>query len=451
MDALGQVIATRTMLMRDREGRPLGEAKAGAARMSGVPFELRTCPYPGSRHRHPHPMNLSALKQVSAHWQGVLGALAYLHDQHRRAAGASPPCIVDVWRVGHLTNALADFAFMRTWKPVADGELPATIGALYKVSLGVASTSLGAWAAGAVTFTTPTSVDFLLDHAERHGQLIGPEQVCGGTAAMISELLAVALEGGPPRTGAREAAEVVDDEVRFRRFCDATAALRLLRIAFERLDASLRWQLAAETGSELDADARRALVGELHPEAPLTRFATLDREAQLAVLDDLLAQLADERFPACAGLAAGARALRDGWVREQEVAAVPVAAVVAASGAARALPVAARGRLRRGLARYLWIEQASAALVRELKATVAATLGIDLAAPIARERGLIGFVPARPARPSMRAALRDVFGIAIAAPDGEVTVTCGDIGFALAADQPAALEAHDLVRRPEQR
>lgn len=424
MDALRHVMATRTMLMRDAEGRPLGEGKTGPERMSGVVFELRTCPYPGSRHHHARPMNLSALRQVSVHWPGVCGALSYLHGLHRGSAGSSPPCIADVWRVGHMTNAIADFAFMRTWQPVADGELPAAIGALYKVTLGVTSTAYKAWSDGAVRFTTPTSADFVVDYAERHGQLIGPEQVCGGSETMIRELLTIAVEGGPSGAGAREAARVVGDEARFVQFCDATAALRLLRFAIERLDAALRSQLAVEVGAQLFARAQPTFCGGQDP-SMRAGLVTLDRGEQLAALDDLIGQAADPRFSITAELGAGMRALRDRWAGGRGLRSAAVDAVVAASDIVAALSPSARGCVANHLARYLEIERTAAPIVRSLKSMIAATLGIDLAAPIARERGLVSFVPLRPAGPSMRAMLRDELGITVSAPDGDVMVACG--------------------------
>ena len=123
MDALLGALAGRTMLMRDREGRPLGEHKAGAERMQGIATELRTCPYRGSRYHHALPMNVSALRQVTAHWAEVLGGLAYLRDLHHAWAGPATVRLIDVWRVGHLTSCIADFAFARTWNAYDDGEL----------------------------------------------------------------------------------------------------------------------------------------------------------------------------------------------------------------------------------------------------------------------------------------------------------------------------------------
>ncbi|MDQ3363823.1 MAG: hypothetical protein M3680_00120 [Myxococcota bacterium] len=415
-------MTTRAMLMRDAEGRPLSEGKAGPDRMAGVPFALRTCPYPGSRHHHARPMNLSALRQVSAHWDGVLGAVAYLRELHRQSAGTGISCIADVWRIGHMTSSIAELAFMRTWRPIGDRELPATIAAMYKVTLGVTSTSLKAWSDVAVRFTSPASVDFLIDYAERHGQLIGPDQVCGGSETMIRELLAVVVDGGASGDGGRIATTVVGDEAAFRRFCNATAGLRFLRFALERLDAALRRRLASEVGAELSEAGREALIGDLDPGLPVARFALQPHGAQLAMLGDIVGQLADERFACTAGLGAGARALLDAWTGKPRNRTVSVDAVVAASPLARVLSPSSRDQLARCAAHHVELERIAAPLARALKVAVAETLGVSLADPGARELGLVAFVPIRAGRPSMRHALREVFGIVVDAPDGDVTI-----------------------------
>lgn len=63
----------------DTEGRPLGERRASPPAKVGVEIELRPCPY--SDARRGQPMNLSALKQVMAHWDDVVGDIQTFHRQ----------------------------------------------------------------------------------------------------------------------------------------------------------------------------------------------------------------------------------------------------------------------------------------------------------------------------------------------------------------------------------
>jgi len=411
--------AQLSMSMRDRDGRPLGETKAGPERMCAVPLELRVCPYPGSRHQHERPMNLSALKQVSSSWRGILGGVAFLHRLHRARAGAGALRLADVWRIGNMTNALADFAFLRAWRPLRDGELPSVAGALYKITLGVTSTSAAAWFDGVAPFGAIVDADFLYEYADRYGQLIGPEQVCGGSEAMIKELLRVVLDG-LPAFEAGEIACVAGDEARFQRFCDDSASLRLLRYGFDRIDAALRAGLAFELGEPWES----ALAGDLAGDVRLRRFVALDDAGRLAVLDDLFEGLADERFSVGAGLAATASALRSGWLDEREADPELAARAVDASAPARSLSPAARTTLARYLGRYLLVEKLLAAAVKRLKTRICEDLGVAPGSAQARQRGLDDFQPVRSSRPSMRRVLAEQLGIAVAADGFSVTVTC---------------------------
>src|SRR5258708_7631247 len=110
----------RTMSMRDEEGRPLGEHKAPPEQRCGAPLELRTCPYAGSRQNHLRPMNVSAMKQMLAHWEEALGGIALLRSMHCAEAKQERLRLIDTWRIGGLTTSLAEFAFLRAWAPFGD-------------------------------------------------------------------------------------------------------------------------------------------------------------------------------------------------------------------------------------------------------------------------------------------------------------------------------------------
>ncbi|HEY6180274.1 MAG TPA: hypothetical protein VIX73_37790 [Kofleriaceae bacterium] len=424
MDALARW-AEMTQSMRDNDGRPLGEARAAREQLIGVPLDMRRCPYPGSRHEHERPMNLSALRQVSLHWRAILGGMNRLRVLHCARAGQAPPRIVDVWRIGNMTTALADFAFLRTWQPVGDRELPAVVAALYKISLGVTSTCAAVWADGFAALSAAATVPLLYEYAEDHGQLIGPAQVCGGSAAMIKELLAV-VHGREVDHDGRETRHVIGDERRFAAFCDDTAALRLLRMAFERMDVVLRRELLVHVGEHMESRARARLEAEIDGDARLDRFARLGRQQHLVVLDDLLGQIVDERFSAGAELASCARRLRAQWTAPVADATALARDAVAASAPARRLPLAARTRLVGLVARDLDLEIAMASVVKHLKRRIADTLGIEPGTAMARERGLIDFEPRR-IRPAMRSALRDAFGIEISAAACRVVLRSGDL------------------------
>ena len=445
MDALAQWAAV-TLSMHDTEGRPLGETKAGLECMRGVPLELRRCPYPGSRHEHERPMNLSALKQVSTHWHAILGGIGRLRMLHAARAGHAPLRIADVWRIGNMTNALADFAFLRTKDPFQDRELPSVIGALYKISLGVTSTSAAVWTDGFADFSTIATVGFLYDYAESYGQLIGPEQVCGGSEAMIKELLSVAVLGSDVEFDDSETVRVIGDEGRFAMFCDGTAALRLLRIALERMDVVLRWELLTQLGEHLSSDCRARLESEIQGDIRLHHFVRLDPRQRLLVLDDLLAQFGDDRFSLGADLSRSARDLRDEWTKELAGGSELAGQVVEASARARRLPRAARALLASQVARYLDLEIIVASVVKRLKRRIADALGIEQGTVLARQRGLVDFEPRR-IRPSMRRTLHEAFAIEVSAEACRVAVSCGDVRREVSPPAQSPLDHVELVRK----
>ena len=115
---------------RDDEGRPLREGRTPPEYRRPGEIEYRPCPYPGSRQVAGHPMNVSALRQTSAHWDEMLYALGFLRAAYAGARGGYGPDILDLWRVSQLGSALP-------WFHVLAGEpLPAYAAALSKATLG---------------------------------------------------------------------------------------------------------------------------------------------------------------------------------------------------------------------------------------------------------------------------------------------------------------------------
>ncbi|HVS39565.1 MAG TPA: hypothetical protein VMS17_28670 [Gemmataceae bacterium] len=379
----------RTTTMRDDEGRPLGESKA-LEQVRGVPLELRTCPYAGSRHNHTRPMNVSALKQMLAHWDHILGGLELLRSLYCEQAQREAMRLIDVWRIGGLTTSLIDFAFLRAWAPFRDGELPAQAAVLYKAPLGVALTTSAMWADGAKRFDSPVDAEMLYEYADRSGHFIGLKQVCAGPVALVEEVLHKVVDGGGGRGDSSKAAAVMGDSERFLRYAHAAAALSLLRMAHDRLDAGMALQLAQVLADDLAAPAM--------PEALERKFRIANRlgfdvGARLNVLDELLTHVADPRLVA-AGVVPGARAIREAWACPLGEAGAAIERIVAASTRARQLQPQTRAVVGQHLERFLAVNQAIGSLVRFLKSQIADALGVELTAPRARELRLTEYIPA---------------------------------------------------------
>jgi hypothetical protein len=397
----------RTMRMRDEEGRPLGEAKVPLEQRRDVPLEVRTCPYADSRQDNARGMNVSALKQMFAHWQGALGGIALLRSLYCAQAKAERLRLIDVWRIGGLTSSLADFAFLRAWAPVADHALPAAVAVVYKAPLGIATTCGAMWADGAARFDASVSADALYEYADRHGHFIGSAQVCAGPVAMVQEVLRLVVDGSGPQGDPSATAAVIGDSRRFLQYSRGAASLRLLRMALDRLDAGMGLDLLRA----LTADpAAPALSNSIRHGARMARYLGFEAAARPDLVDELLTHAADPLF-AVAELGPSTQSIREAWARPLADAAAPVERLVAASPQARALHPRTRALLGQHLARFCAVEQGFANLVRLLKGHIADALGIERTEARAHELHLVDYVPS--GIRLTRTVLRDVLEIEV--------------------------------------
>jgi hypothetical protein len=414
----------RTMAMRDTEGRPLGEAKVPPEQRSDLVMELRTCPYAGSRHNHARPMNVSALKQMLAHWQEALGGIALLRSLYGDQARQQRLRLIDVWRIAGLTSAVADFAFLRAWQPIADGALPAAVAVLYKVPLGVSLTTSAMWEDGAARFDAIVDADALYEYADQHGHFIGPRQVCGGPVAMVKEVLRLMVDGTGPQGDPSAAAAVIGDRARFLRFAHGAASLALLAMALNRLDAGMGFDLADALagdrgGPRLSQTVRRNVR--------MARYHGYDARAWPDVLDELFTHAADPLF-AAADLGPAVQAIREAWGRPLADAGEPIRRLVAASPQAGPLLPTTRAAVEQHLARFCAVEHGFAALVRLLKVDIADAVGVEQTTPQARELHLVDYVPS--GIRLTRSILRDALGIEVHTEGGTPVLTCGNVSCA---------------------
>lgn len=167
---------------RDDEDRPLREGRTPAEHLRATDIEYKPCPYAGSRSEHALPMNVSALRQMSAHWDDIVGAMVMLRDAYREVRGVTELDLMDAWRVSQLGAALP------WWFVLGKGETaPAYAAALAKAMQGV-----GLWAQlDFVKLQTqawqppPLTAASILALTEANGTLIGETEVCAGPEKML--------------------------------------------------------------------------------------------------------------------------------------------------------------------------------------------------------------------------------------------------------------------------
>jgi hypothetical protein len=182
---------------RDDEGRPLREGRTPPEYRRPDEIEYRPCPYPGSRQVAGRPMNVSALRQTSAHWDEIAYALGFLRAAYAGARGGYGPDILDLWRVSQLGSALP-------WFHALAGEpLPAYAAALSKATLGtgILAQRLLLRMLAEAWMPPPFTAQVLAELAESTGTLVGESEVCSAPDRMIARFLEVLVGdpgAGPP-------------------------------------------------------------------------------------------------------------------------------------------------------------------------------------------------------------------------------------------------------------
>lgn len=213
----------------DEERRPLGEHRAPSSLVGSAPTELRPCPYPGSRHENALPMNLSALRQTTRHWDETLAGLIALRSWC--GGGSQPLTLTGLWR---LTAAAAVLPAYLLYRADASPVLDAGTAVLYKACLGlkflIEQRALEELLATG-TIDDRGAADSLAGYAETSGWLVGRQEVCAATAGMIADVLAAAIRGGDHPAGSRLAA-AVESPAPFQAFARASWNLYGLLLAY---------------------------------------------------------------------------------------------------------------------------------------------------------------------------------------------------------------------------
>jgi hypothetical protein len=167
---------------RDDEGRPIREGRTPPEVLREGEIEYRRCPYAGSRFQHANPMNVSALRQTSAHWDAILDAVAVLRRTYAAARGGYRADVWDVWRVSQLGSGLPWFFILRE-----GATCPAYAAALSKATLGV---GIWGWRVFVNMLAERKPVPFftsqmILDTAEATGTLLSDTEVCSASDKMM--------------------------------------------------------------------------------------------------------------------------------------------------------------------------------------------------------------------------------------------------------------------------
>lgn len=192
-------------LLYAEDGRPLGERYAAERVRAGVPFDMRRCPYRGSRAGRE--MNVSALRQVQRDWADVLDGVAEVRAAFDRRHGTPTLDWCWIWVLGRaLTTAPTLYA--RRSPLQSRTVVPRRLASLYKPALGIAMTPEHVALTAGDTRAVPSADDFFRA-TEEHGVFLTPDAACAGPERQVRQFLEACL--GPSAVpGRRQLAELLD-------------------------------------------------------------------------------------------------------------------------------------------------------------------------------------------------------------------------------------------------
>ena len=177
-------------LVRDDEGRPISERRAGSAAKKGVTLELRSCPY--ADERNGSPMNVSALAQITRHLDTVTNDLAAF-----RNGVALDPATATGWDPMYVTviDQLAAPAIHLLRLRDPEQRVPASKAVAHKLAAGYYSAFARLLEQGARGRAREVSTASFLEFIATERLLIGASEVCAGPPHMIARLTETLVRG----------------------------------------------------------------------------------------------------------------------------------------------------------------------------------------------------------------------------------------------------------------
>lgn len=175
--------------MLDDEGRPISERRADAKTRVGVEMEMRQCPFAGIRHNKW--MNVSALAQITQHYNAVLAEM----KAFRRQAVTGDATWDDI--LAGVIDMLAGPAIYLLQQRNPGGPVPAQVAVGHKLAAGFFGVIRGLQERLALGADIPVTVDSFLSLVDETGALVGASEVCAGSPKMLHKTSTALIEGDP--------------------------------------------------------------------------------------------------------------------------------------------------------------------------------------------------------------------------------------------------------------
>lgn len=223
--------------VRDDEGRPISERRADATVRAGVEMDMRECPYSGIRHGRL--MNMSALAQISNHYNAVMAEIAAFRGQLGRDEASWPDILAVV------LDQLARPAIRLLQQRDPHRPVPAQAAVGHKLAAGLFGVMRTLHERLALGANLPVTADLFMQLVDETGALVGASEVCAGSPQMIRKTAVTLVEGGA-------ANDVVLDQAR----------MDIARCLAQQVQLGIFWQLydQCHVWELLRGDTRKQLL-----------------------------------------------------------------------------------------------------------------------------------------------------------------------------------------------
>lgn len=233
-------------LLRDVEGRPLGEDNCPPSYLAEIETEWRVCPYRDSRSQHPKPMNVSALRQVTAHWDDIASGILWLRRLYAAPYRLEAFSLSHTWKFARMCTALPRFLLARRNNALQDGQVPLDVAGIYKTVSGILMTVEHMLARG-MSGESVLSSEAFVEYTNAQGIFEGPHGVCAAPPHLLLKAVATVLEGGSSSGDAGDARlrELLPDVDCFLRFAARATQLDLAKQLFRLRSLCVHARLAS--------------------------------------------------------------------------------------------------------------------------------------------------------------------------------------------------------------
>lgn len=174
------------------DDRPLAEMTAARHLKEGVDFELRRCPYSGSRFGKD--MNVSALPGLSQQIKNVISDTLHIRDAYLTHIGETDFTLESFWFFTRVLDSLPVYLVRKKESACDKSRIPARVSALFKAAQGLHLVPEVMLLAGNNP-NEPVDTDEVMEYIEEQGLYLDGSRACAGPLSMIKAFVRAALEG----------------------------------------------------------------------------------------------------------------------------------------------------------------------------------------------------------------------------------------------------------------